>query len=84
VSLSPKAEFLADRNRMLLLLWELDGELREWHDKGAWRYPNAQDQIAAHQKKMDERHILHGQLADMDCEPWHFNPDRDNSWLKVS
>ncbi|APQ42163.1 hypothetical protein J4U02_gp057 [Mycobacterium phage Aziz] len=78
---SSRAEFLADRNRMLELLWELDQELREWHSSGAWRFDDAQEAIVAHQKKMTERHVLHDQLLGMNCRPWHFDPKRDNCWL---
>ncbi|QSM01101.1 hypothetical protein SEA_NANOSMITE_56 [Mycobacterium phage Nanosmite] len=78
---SSRAEFLADRNRMLELLWEYDKELRDWHSSGAWRHTNSIEASVAYQKKMDERHLLFRQLKELGCEPWHFNPSRDNCWL---
>lgn len=76
------AEFLRERNELLELLWELDNELRNWRASGAWRLADQAAVTQAQLEKVDKRQLLARELHnEYNCQPWHFNPDRDNCWL---
>lgn len=81
MSSSPKAEFLADRNRMLEQLYEMDLSIRGTHSEGKWRAPSASRARAELERRMTERHMLADLIREMNCDPWPFHPFRDNTWL---
>lgn len=74
--------FLASRTAKLERLWQLDEELRAWHDSGAWKNPIATD-MQANLDKMTERQRVHSELRQMNCEAWEFDPKSDTSGLVV-
>jgi hypothetical protein len=80
---SPKEAQLLKRNDLLEDLWDLDNELREWHQERTAMVnpPEVWDhEVAA---KVAERREISDELRGMGCKPWHFNPARDNSWLAI-
>lgn len=72
---------LGVRNELLEELWDLDVEIRNRHNSGAWK--RGGKQTVEYNEMIEERHRLADELKEMGVVPWTFHPKHDNSWLVV-
>lgn len=81
--LSHSEAFLLKRNSMLQELWELDEELRAWHQERVRQEYKPTEWNAEVAERVARRREVSDNLRGMRCKPWHFSPRRDNSWLAI-